>query len=93
MQIEPTLSHLRLVRVDVARHMDRYYEITVQPDLFGGTRLIREWGRRGRAGQIMQVHFDDAHSALDALHKLATAKCRRGYRITPVAEAHSTAQI
>ena len=40
-----TILHLR--RVDPARNMRRFYRLDVQPDLFGGVLLVKEWGRIG----------------------------------------------
>ena len=39
--------------------MRRYYCLSVQPDLFGGYMLIREWGRIGQTGQLYIEHFPD----------------------------------
>ncbi|MFT8720832.1 MAG: WGR domain-containing protein, partial [Acetobacter sp.] len=49
-------------------------------DLFGGTALVRQWGRIGTAGrQVCELHHD-AGQALDALARQLRAKRRRGYR-------------
>ena len=45
--------HLR--RIDPARNMSRFYRLDVQPDLFGGVLLMKEWGRIGARGRIMPV--------------------------------------
>jgi predicted DNA-binding WGR domain protein len=37
-----TALHLR--RTDPARNMRRFYRLDVQPDLFGGVLLVKEWG-------------------------------------------------
>jgi hypothetical protein len=42
-----TALHLR--RVDPARNMHRFYCLDVQPDLFGGVLLVKEWGASARA--------------------------------------------
>ena len=51
----------------------------VQPDLFGGASLIREWGRIGQAGQVRVDPHPDEGCAVDALAGLAQAKRKRGY--------------
>jgi hypothetical protein len=43
-----TAVHLR--RVDSARNMSRFYRLDIQPDLFGGVLLVKQWGRIGAAG-------------------------------------------
>jgi predicted DNA-binding WGR domain protein len=39
--------HLR--RVDPAQNMRRFYSLSIQPTLFGGASLIRDWGGSARA--------------------------------------------
>ncbi len=51
-QLEPFPTGLRLTRIDPAQNMRRFYRLALQPDLFGGCTLIREWGRIGRGGRI-----------------------------------------
>ena len=55
-------------------------QLSLQPDLFGGTALVRQWGRIGTAGrQVCELHHD-AGQARDALARQLRAKRRRGYR-------------
>ena len=75
----PTALTLR--RVDPARNMRRFYMLTVQPDLFGGASLIREWGRIGSRGQSLIEHHSDEGLAITALLKRAATKRKRGYTI------------
>ncbi|WP_425291569.1 WGR domain-containing protein [Aminobacter anthyllidis] len=44
--------------------MRRFYGLTLQPTLFGGVSVIRNWGRIGTNGQATIETFDetDAHS-------------------------------
>ena len=51
----------------------------VQPDLFGGVSLIREWGRIGSRGRVLVEHHADEGEAVTALLGLASAKVRRSY--------------
>jgi predicted DNA-binding WGR domain protein len=53
--------------------------MSIQPDLFGGASLVREWGRIGARGQMMIEQHPDEGRAVTALMKLAAAKKRRGY--------------
>lgn len=75
-----TLMSLRLYRVDPGRNMARFYALSIQPDLFGETSLVRNWGRIGCRGQIKIDAFKDVNAASRALEHLATRKRRRGYR-------------
>jgi len=69
--------HLR--RIDPARNMRRFYRLDMQPDLFGGVLLVRQWGRIGARGRIVAERFDDAKLAAAALAQHAARKARRGY--------------
>ncbi|MEQ8375280.1 MAG: WGR domain-containing protein [Roseibium aggregatum] len=72
--------HLR--RIDPARNMRRFYCLTVQPTLFGGASLIRDWGRIGTRGQTMMETFESPADAARALVRIERTKKRRGYRET-----------
>lgn len=77
LEVFPTCLHLR--RIDPARNMRRFYRLSIQRDLFGGTSLVRTWGRIGTRGrQLVEAH-DDEGQAITALLKLAREKRRRGY--------------
>ena len=51
-----------------------------QRDLFGGTSLIREWGRIGTRGHMLIEPHRDEGEAITALMRLARVKRRRGYQ-------------
>jgi predicted DNA-binding WGR domain protein len=72
-----TTLHLR--RVDPARNMRRFYRLDVQPDLFGGVLLVKEWGRIGAQGRTVAERYDDEALAADALQRQAERKKRKGY--------------
>lgn len=80
-QAEVFPSRIKLRRIDPIQKMRRFYLMTVQRDLFGGATLVREWGRIGSAGQLLQSHHPDEGHAVDALATLAQQKFKRGYRI------------
>ena len=74
----------RLVRIRPERNEWRYYHLDIQPNLFGGTTLVREWGRIGLSGARRLAFFDDRDGALRELNTIAGMKIRRGYRrVTP----------
>lgn len=77
LEVFPTTARLR--RCNPQANMKRFYAMSVQPDLFGGCVLIREWGRIGSPGRVKCDHFDDEGQAVDALAILAQQKRRRGY--------------
>ncbi|RUW47507.1 WGR domain-containing protein [Mesorhizobium sp. M1A.F.Ca.ET.072.01.1.1] len=70
--------HLR--RIDPSRNMRRFYTLAIQPTLFGGASVIRNWGRIGTNGQSMMETFDSEDHAASASLRLERTKRRRGYR-------------
>ena len=74
-----TSDDIHLHHVDPALNMRRFYRITIQPTLFGGASLIRNWGRIGTNGQAMIETFDAPVDADRALAHLEQKKRRRGY--------------
>jgi predicted DNA-binding WGR domain protein len=73
------MSALHLRRIDTARNMARFYLMTVQPDLFGGVLLVKQWGRIGARGRLVDESYDNEALATDAMQKQAARKRQRGY--------------
>lgn len=71
---------LHLHRIDPVRNMHRFYALSLQPTLFGGASVMRNWGRIGTCGQSMMETFDQLEDAATALGRLERSKRRRGYR-------------
>lgn len=74
----PGPVHLR--RIDLSQNMRRFYSLSIQPTLFGGASLVRDWGRIGTRGQSMIETFDASDEADNAMMRLERTKRRRGYR-------------
>ena len=72
-----TALHLR--RIDPARNMRRFYRLDIEPDLFGGVLLMKEWGRIGARGRMVAESYDSEALTTDALQRQADRKRRRGY--------------
>jgi len=70
---------LQLYRIEPDQNMRRFYLLCLQPDLFGGCTLIKEWGRIGSGGHVRHDRFSSEGQALNALIKASEAKARRGY--------------
>lgn len=69
-----------LFRIEPEANMQRFYSVTVQPNLFGGHSVIRNWGRIGTGGQLrVDLHTTEAE-ATRAHNRVLSAKARRGYR-------------
>jgi predicted DNA-binding WGR domain protein len=74
------MSAVHLIRIDAARNMRRFYRLDVQPDLFGGFAVVKEWGRIGARGRMMdELHATEAIAAA-AMQRQADRKRRRGYQ-------------
>ena len=71
---------IHLTRVDPDQNMARFYEMSVQPTLFGEATIFRNWGRIGTRGQSMMVTYRGIDDAAAAVTKLEHQKQRRGYR-------------
>lgn len=59
--------------------MRRFYSLAIQPTLFGGASVVRNWGRIGTNGQSMMETFDSNDAAISASRRLERSKRRRGY--------------
>lgn len=73
------MTDVDLNRIDPALNMRRFYRMSLQPDLFGGVDLIREWGRTGRRGQSLVERHRCEKDAIASMHALAVIKRKRGY--------------
>jgi hypothetical protein len=47
------MNAMHLRRIDPARNMSRFYRLDVQPELFGGVLLVKEWARIGARGRLV----------------------------------------
>lgn len=76
----PLAVELRRIRPELNEW--RYYRLSVQPDLFGGAALVRNWGRIGTAGsQRIDLHSDEA-TAMNALTAMIHYRLKRGYAMS-----------
>ncbi|MBX4864515.1 WGR domain-containing protein [Rhizobium leguminosarum bv. viciae] len=77
MTVQP--YRLYIERIDPSKNMARFYALSIEPNLFGGTSLVRSWGRIGSRGQ-QKIHvFDSEAKAVDLLLTLLRKKRSRGY--------------
>ncbi len=70
---------VHLHRIDASQNMRRFYMLAIQPTLFGGASVIRNWGRIGTNGQSKMETFDGEEEAAAASDRLERSKRRRGY--------------
>ena len=69
-----------LIRVRPECNEWRFYRLEIWPDLFGGTLLLRQWGRIGTEGRRRLDPHADPGAAINALARLSGRKRRRGYQ-------------
>ncbi len=50
---------LYVQRIDTTKNIARFYAMSIEPDLFGGSALVRHWGRIGTRGQERIDLFTD----------------------------------
>lgn len=74
------IHSLHLTRIDASRNMARFYELGLQPTLFGEVSLLRTWGRIGTIGRCKVETFAVDTLAEAALARHERIKRRRGYR-------------
>ncbi|WP_315810835.1 WGR domain-containing protein [Bradyrhizobium sp. SZCCHNR3107] len=74
------MAAIMLARIDDRRNVSRFYKLDVQPTLFGGWTLFREWGRIGRAGTVRVETYSSRGQADIALASTWKRKLKRGYR-------------
>ncbi|MBY5851622.1 WGR domain-containing protein [Rhizobium ruizarguesonis] len=79
MTVQP--YRLYIERREPDKNMARFYALSIEPNLFGETSLVRSWGRIGSRGQ-QKIHvFDSEAKAVDLLLTLLRRKRSRGYRV------------
>lgn len=87
---KPASAPLYLRRIDPDRNMARFYVLSVQPTLFGGTSLVRNWGRIGTKGRSKVETFDEEQELDTAFTRLECVKWRRGYADPDAAHTAAT---
>lgn len=61
------MNRVQFRRVDETQNMRWFYSLALQPDLFGGCSLVREWGRIGQAGTVKRDRYPSPIEAQQAL--------------------------
>ena len=66
-------------RSDHTRNLARFYQVEIQPTLFGEWAVVSRWGRIGTYGRIQQDWFPSLPEARTAQAHRVAVKRRRGY--------------
>lgn len=72
-------SAISLERIDGRRNMARFYQLSVEIDLFGHVVSVRRWGRIGSHGRQVKSLQRSVAAALSEVQRRADEKRRRGY--------------
>lgn len=59
----------------------RYYHLHLEPDMFEGWLLTKEWGSQGSPGRVQKKHFASAEEAEKAMMESRDTQVKKGYRI------------
>jgi predicted DNA-binding WGR domain protein len=80
----PFAHAARFVSVDPAERRSRFYELRLQPTLWGGVALVRAWGRLGTPGRWAATEYPDRATALPDAERAVRRRLLRGYRLVRV---------
>lgn len=72
---------IHLEKIDARRNCYRFYEITVEPDLFAQAALVVRWGRIGGRGRSRIAGSGSVHEAQDLATRLLKLRLRHGYAL------------
>ena len=73
------MTAVYMERSDRTSNLARFYQVEIQPTLFGDWAVICRWGRIGTYGRIQQDWFSSLPEAKTAQDRSVARKCRRGY--------------
>jgi predicted DNA-binding WGR domain protein len=76
----PLAHAARFVSADPEQNRARFYELRLQPTLWGGVALVRAWGRLGAPGRARVIEYPD-RAALPVAERMVRRRRRRGYRL------------
>ena len=78
------MAAVYMERFDHTRNLARFYQVEIQPTLFGDWAVVRRWGRIGTHGRAQQDWFTSLPEAQTAQARRVTRKHRRGYSQSPM---------
>ncbi|WP_411839984.1 WGR domain-containing protein [Paracoccus sp. ME4] len=81
--VMPAYADILLHQIDPSRNRRRFYRIRLGWNLFGEPVLMREFGRIGQAGRVMEDRHPAAETARMDFCRLTACKLRRGYVCMP----------
>jgi len=79
----PHAPRTLLARIDPATNCHRFYEISIEPNLFGDHSLVIHWGRLGRRGRTRIAASGDLDLVATKAERVERQKIRKGYSPRP----------
>ena len=73
------MSEVLLSRINPEANCFRFYEIAIEPNLFGDHALVIHWGRIGKRGNTRIASTGDLELIEAKASRLERQKVRRGY--------------
>ena len=73
-------EQLYLQAIEPAKNKSRFYKLLIQPDLWGGVSLVREYGRISQPGTVILNWYEKELDVLESMKRLSQIKCKRGYQ-------------
>ena len=76
-----------LKRTDPLKHIDRWYRLTIEADLFGPCNVVRSWGNRRTSYQQTRIQpMLDENSARQLADRIVARKLRKGYVLVDLSQ-------
>jgi predicted DNA-binding WGR domain protein len=73
------MAAVYMERSDYTLNLARFYQVEIQPTLFGNWAVICRWGRIGTYGSMRQDWFSSLSEAEASHARRVARKYRRGY--------------
>ena len=65
----------------VENQVPKYYHLHLEPDMFEGWLLTKEWGSQGSPGRIQKKHFTSVENAEKAMLESRDMQIKKGYQV------------
>jgi len=75
------MSEVLLSRINPEANCFRFYEIAIEPNLFGDHALVIHWGRIGKRGNTRIASTGELDLIETKARRLERQKVRRGYTL------------
>lgn len=74
-----------LARIDPEANCFRFYQVGIEPNLFGDHSLVIHWGRLGRRGRTRIAASGPLEHVAAIADRIERQKVKKGYEHSPLA--------